>query len=307
MGFGERLTEATRKAGTPLCVGLDPRWESLPIELRSKRGGETPESLEALADAYEEFSLAVLNLVHGLTGVVKPQMAFYEAAGTAGLVALARVMQQARAMGYITILDGKRGDIASTAEAYAQAGLGGARHGKGLFPVWGADSLTVNPYLGADSVEPFIEEARRIEGGLFILVRTSNPGSGLFQNLDCQGEPLWQRVARQVKAWGQVSSGEAKLADVGAVVGATQPAELAWMRQNLPAVPLLVPGYGAQGGALDAIKPAFGPNGSGAVVNSSRAILFPYQPDATDWRQKIHHAAQKSAKELANISGMAGT
>lgn len=306
MGFGQRLTEATRKSRTPLCVGLDPRWESLPMELRANRGGDTPDSLQAVADAYEEFSLAVLDLVHGQTGVIKPQMAFYEAAGTPGLVALERVMRRAQAMGYLTILDGKRGDIASTAEAYAQAGLGGARHANATFPVWQADSLTVNPYLGADAVEPFISEARKVAGGLFILVRTSNPGSGLFQNLECQGEPLWQRVARQVGAWGHSHVDSSTLSDVGAVVGATQPAELAWMRRHLPTVPLLVPGYGAQGGALDALKPAFGPGGIGAVVNSSRGILFPYKPDATDWRDKIRQAASHSARELAGISGMAG-
>lgn len=304
MGFGDRLTEATRRAGTPLCVGLDPRWESLPVELRQSRGGDTPDSLQAVADAYEQFSLTVLDLVQGLTGVVKPQMAFYEAAGTQGLAALARVMARAREMGFFTILDGKRGDIASTAEAYAQAGLGGARHGQDNFPVWQADSLTVNPYLGADAVEPFIQEARKVAGGLFILVRTSNPGSGLFQSLDCQGEPLWQHVARQVGKWGQSQIDSSGLGDMGAVIGATQPAELAWMRQNLPSVPLLVPGYGAQGGALDALKPAFGPKGVGAVVNSSRGILFPFKPDAPDWRERIRNAAIHSAKELAEVSGM---
>ena len=305
MGFGERLTEATRKAGTPLCVGIDPRWESLPLEIRAGKGGIIPESLQAVADAYEDFSLAVLELVRQFTGVIKPQMAFFEAAGPPGLAALGRVMARAREMGYLTILDGKRGDIASTAEAYAQAGLQGALHAGKHFPIWQADSLTVNPYLGADAVEPFILEARKVEGGLFILVRTSNPGSGLFQNLHCEGEPLWQRVARQVGAWGR--AGASGLADMGAVVGATQPAELAWMRQNLPAVPLLVPGYGAQGGALDALKPAFGSRGSGAVVNSSRGVLFPYKPEATDWREKIRQAASHSARELAEVSGMDAT
>ncbi len=304
MSFGERLTDATRRAGTPLCVGLDPRWELLPVELRMNRGGETPESLEAVADAYEEFGLAVLESVQGLAGVVKPQMAFYEAAGTAGLVVLRRLVKCARDMRYLTILDGKRGDIASTAEAYAQAGLGGACHGLGHFGIWQADSLTVNPYLGADAVEPFITEARRTGGGVFILVRTSNPGSGLFQNLDCQGEPLWRRVARQVGEWGQAAVGLAGLADIGAVVGATQPDELAWMRKHLPTVPLLVPGYGAQGGALEALRPAFGTKGIGAVVNSSRGIIFSYPPDAKNWRNDISNAAKRSAMELAGISGM---
>lgn len=304
MGFGERLTEAARASGTPLCVGLDPRWESLPLELRSSRGGETPDNLQAVADAYEQFCLEVLELVRGLAGVVKPQMAFFEAAGTQGLTALGRVMARAREMGFFTILDGKRGDIASTAEAYAQAGLAGARHGQGKFPVWQADSLTVNPYLGADAVEPFIQEARKVAGGLFILVRTSNPGSGLFQNLDCQGEPLWQQVARQVGKWGDSHIDASGLADVGAVVGATQPAELAWMRRHLPSVPLLVPGYGAQGGALDALKPAFGPKCTGAVVNSSRGILFPFKPEAKDWKDRIRKAAAHSSAELASVSGM---
>jgi orotidine-5'-phosphate decarboxylase len=267
--FAERLSIAVKTHG-PLCVGLDPRFENLPARFRSMN----------LAAAFEGFGLRVLELVQAFTGIVKPQTAFFEQAGPSGFRALQTIQHKARELGFVTILDAKRGDIASTATAYAEAAFSEE--------IWNADAITVNPYLGADSVEPFIAKARLVGGGLFVLVRTSNSGSGLFQNLVCDGKPLYRHVADAVVKWNDGRG------DVGAVIGATNPGELEELRVAMPGVWFLVPGYGAQGGTAADVRAAY-PN---AIVNSSRGITFPFQPDDTDWEQQIETAARNAAREL---------
>lgn len=278
--FPDRLADAVRRYG-PLCVGVDPRVEMLPTAFQS----ENP------ADAVRRFSLKVFELVRPYCGIVKPQAAFFELLGPAGFAALEAVQRRAKEMGFVTILDAKRGDIASTAQAYAEAAFG---------PVWDADALTVNPYLGRDSVEPFLATARKVTPtrGLFVLVRTSNPGGGLFQNRLCDGQPLYRHVGEAVADWNAERIGECGLGDVGAVVGATHPAELAELRAVLPNVWFLVPGYGAQGGTAADVKAGYLPNGLGAVVNSSRGVVFPFKPEDPDWEGKIVEAARKAQAEL---------
>lgn len=270
--FSARLSDAVRKYG-PLCVGIDPRLDMLPAAFRPLPP----------ADALERFSLRVLELVRPYCGVIKPQAAFFELFGADGMKAMATVLRTAKQMGLVTILDAKRGDIASTAAAYAEAAFG---------PTWAADSLTVNPYLGRDAVEPFIAEARKAAGGLFVLVRTSNPGGGLFQNLICDGRPLYRHVGDEVARW------NAGHGDVGAVVGATHPNELAELRAAMPDVWFLVPGYGAQGGTAADVKAAYRPDGTGAVVNSSRGVVFPFKPDNPNWEAKVVEAAKTAQAEL---------
>ena len=282
MHFFDRLADAVRAKGSPLCVGLDPRAESLPAEIARRHGSN-------VAAAYEEFCLRVLEIVAPLAPVVKPQSAFFEACGAAGFAALKNVMQRATQLGLLTILDAKRGDIASTATAYAEA----------AFQTLGADSLTINPYLGRDSVEPFLAAARLDGRGLFVLVRTSNPGAGLFQNLNCDGQPLYRRVAESVQAWGRENVGTSGFGDVGAVVGATHSAELGELRAALPDVWFLVPGYGAQGATASDVAAAFRPDGLGAVVNSSRGVTFPHRPDDRDWELRIELAAREAVAALA--------
>jgi orotidine-5'-phosphate decarboxylase len=296
--FSDRLAAAVRRAKTPLCVGLDPRWESLPLEIRQRHGGG---SLTAMARAFEEFCARVIDVVAPLVGVVKPQSAFYELCGPAGITALQRVLRRASAAGLITILDNKRGDIASTAAAYADAAFAGAELAGRRYPVWDADAVTVNPYLGRDAIEPFIQAARRDGRGLFVLVRTSNPGAGLFQNLDCGGRPLYQHVAAAVGGWAKENVGASGLGDVGAVVGATTPAELAVVRRLIPDVWLLVPGYGAQGGAAADLAAAFRPDGLGAVVNSSRGVTFPFQPDEPRWEATVEAASRAAVADLGKV------
>jgi orotidine-5'-phosphate decarboxylase len=296
--FADRLAEAVRRAGNPLCVGLDPRWEMLPGELRARLGAE---SLDAVAAAIEVFCLRVLDLVAGRVGVVKPQSAFFEACGPAGLAALQSVVRRAKDLGLLVILDSKRGDIASTAAAYADAAFGGTAISDRQFPVWAADAITVNPYLGRDAVEPFITAARQVGGGVLVLVRTSNAGAGLFQDLDCSGKKVYRHVATAVSDWNAGGLGTCGLGDVGAVVGATHPKELAELRAELQGVWFLVPGYGAQGAAAGDVAAAFRADGLGAIVNSSRGITFPFHPDEPRWEVAITAATDRAVADLKTL------
>jgi orotidine-5'-phosphate decarboxylase len=300
--FPDRLAEAVRRKGTPLCVGLDPRWDSLPESLRKRHGTE---SLDAIAAAVEEFCLKVVDLVAERVSVVKPQSAFFEACGPGGMSALRAVIRRAKDLGLIVILDSKRGDIASTAEAYADAALAGVAAGGRRIPVWDADAVTVNPYLGRDAVEPFIASGRRAAGGVFVLVRTSNPGAGLFQDRICEGRKLYQHVAAAVAEWNASGLGTCGLGDVGAVVGATHPRELAELRAAHPAVWFLVPGYGAQGGTASDVAAAFRPDGLGAIVNSSRGVTFPFQPADPAWEAAIVKATERAVAELSQAMPLA--
>ena len=259
----------------------------------------TPTAPWPASPAFEAFCLRIVGLVAPLVPVVKPQAAFFEMCGPDGMFALQRVLRQARQRGLLTILDGKRNDIASTAAAYADAAFGGVTIDGTTHPVWDADALTINPYLGRDAVEPFLQSARRSGRGVFVLVRTSNPGARLFQDLDCGGKPLFHHVAEAVRSWTRERLGECGLGDVGAVVGATYPAELAELRKAMPEVPFLVPGYGAQGGSAADVAAAFRPDGSGAVVNSSRGIICAFHPDDADWEAKVLAATQTTIADLA--------
>jgi orotidine-5'-phosphate decarboxylase len=296
MHFADRLTAACRARGNALCVGLDPRWEALPSGLRRRHADGC---LAGVARAFEEFSLRVLDLVAPLVPVVKPQAAFFELCGPDGMLALQGVLRRARDLGLVTILDGKRNDIASTAAAYAAAALAGAVIDGTTFPVWDADALTVNAYLGRDAVEPFLHSASRSGRGVFVLVRTSNPGARLFQDLDCGGKPLYLHVAEAVRAWAREDLGACGLGSAGAVVGATYPAELTALRAAMPEAPFLVPGYGSQGGGALDVAGAFRPDGTGAVVNSSRGITCSFPPDDPDWEQAIVAATRAAIADLA--------
>jgi orotidine-5'-phosphate decarboxylase len=292
---------AVRSKGNALCVGLDPRWESLPLEIRNRHGEE---SLEAMAAGYEEFCLRVIDVVAPLVAVVKPQSAFFEACGPAGFIAQQRILRAARERGLITILDAKRNDIASTAAAYADAAFAGVHLGGRLHPVWDADALTVNPYLGRDSVEPFLQSARASGRGVFLLVRTSNPGAPQFQDLDCGGRPLFQHVAEAVRQWTCERLGTFGFGDVGAVVGATFPAELTLLRECLPEAIFLIPGFGAQGGAAADVAAAFRDDGLGALVNSSRGITCSFDPREASWEQAVGQATHAAIRSLAEATPM---
>jgi orotidine-5'-phosphate decarboxylase len=259
--FGDRLADAVHDKGNAVCVGIDPRVAQLPAEFRPAR--DTPKES---AEAVGRWATALLEVVAPLVPVVKPNVAFFEVFGAPGFRAYHDLVMAARERGLLVIADVKRGDLGSTAEAYAEAHL----------EVIGADAVTVNPYLGRDSIDPFLPHVRRGKG-IFVLVKTSNPGSSDLQDLWAGDAPLHHHVARMVHAMGREVVGERGQSSVGAVVGATHPAELEQLRKAMPDAPLLVPGYGAQGGSADDCAAAFLADGTGAVVNSSRGITFAFR------------------------------
>lgn len=299
--FADRLAAACRAKGNALCVGIDPRWESLPNEVRDWHKDGT---LTAISAAFAHFSERVLDIVAPLVPIVKPQSAFFEACGPAGFMAQQHVLKCARERGLLTILDNKRNDIASTAEAYADAAFAGTPIDGKRLPIWEADALTINPYLGRDAVEPFLASARKVQAGVFVLVRTSNKGAGLFQDLESKGKPLYQHVAEAVGAWAKENLGQCGYGDVGAVVGATHPAELAKLRQLTPQTIFLVPGYGAQGGSGADTAAGFRDDGLGAVVNSSRGIIACFKPDDPKWEQAIEAATKAAIADLRRATPM---
>lgn len=302
--FGDRLAAAVKEKGNAVCVGIDPRLEQLPAALRAS----FPETLVGASAAIGEFAIGVVDAVAHVAPVVKFQSAFYEAYGPDGIAALHLAMRYAAGKGLIVILDGKRNDIGSTAEAYAQAYVGTskvqAEPGRSE-AAWDADALTINPWLGSDGITPFVDAAGAEGKGLFVLVRTSNPSAGEFQDLIADGEPIYRHVARKVAGWNRESIGASGYGLVGAVVGATTPAQLAELRAVLPGVWFLVPGYGAQGGTAEGTAGAFDENGLGAIVNNSRGLTFAFRrPDlksryGDDWKAAIAHATHEMADDLA--------
>jgi orotidine-5'-phosphate decarboxylase len=301
----DRLHAAIRAKGTPALVGIDPRWDRLPssiVEFAVNKHGETA---AAKAAAFTEFSFRLIDVVAGLVPAIKPQSAFFEELGPLGGMALSQVIKHGRNAGLIVICDAKRGDIGSTAEAYARGYLAGADPDAAA---WSADALTVNPYLGADTLKPFVDVAVERGAGIYVLVRTSNPGAGLFQDRERDPVPLYRTIAETVEALA-VETAAGDYGSVGAVVGATAPRELIELRDVMPHAPFLVPGYGAQGGGADDVAGAFRADGLGALVNSSRAINFAYQaePFASEfgearWEDAAEAATRQMIADLATIA-----
>lgn len=301
--FASRLDSAVRSKGNPVVVGLDPRFDQIPAAIRTSAAARSTSPAEQIANAYEEFCCRIIDVVAPLVPAVKPQAAFFEEYGPAGCAALGRVIRKARAAGLVVICDAKRGDIGTTAEAYARGYLAGRDGG---VAEWGADALTVNPYLGRDTLEPFVRVCVERGAGIYVLVRTSNPGAGTFQDMrDAQGT-LYRRVAAVVEELAASTARGGTYGAVGAVVGATYPQELVELRAAMPHVPLLIPGYGAQGGAARDIAAAFDTGGLGAVVNSSRGIIFAierkdyvakYAP--AEWERAVEAATREMIADLA--------
>lgn len=297
MNFSDRLAAAVRRTRAPVLVGLDPRFEQLPKGLSA---GIEPGDRASVARAFVSFCRGVIDSVAGLVPGVKPQAAFFEQLGPAGMVAMAEVIDHAHRAGLIVVLDGKRNDIGSTAEAYADAYLGPP----GVSP-WGADALTVSPYLGDDSLTPFVETARKRKAGIFVLVKTSNPGGGRFQDLVTDGRPLYQHVAGLVEQYALESKSECGYGAIGAVVGATYAEQLSELRTLMPSSWFLVPGYGAQGAGAKDVAGAFDSAGLGAVVNNSRGLIFaharaPYAErfGASRWQEAVAAATSDMIAEL---------
>lgn len=290
--FADRLAEAVRRKNSRVVVGLDPRLESLPEEFR--RG--THRDIEKVGKAVLDFNAAVLDIVAPHAAAVKPQIAFYEKLGPYGLAAYFATCKHARDRGLLVIGDVKRGDVPETARAYAEA----------HFVAFPSDAVTVNPFFGTDGMEPFLEAARTHGGGLFVLVKTSNPRSGEIQDLPVQGRPLYLHLAEKVAAWGEGLRGSCGYSAVGAVVGATHPSQAAEIRAALPQAFFLVPGYGAQGATARDLKACFNPDGLGAVVNSSRGIVFAWEREpyrGVPWEKAVEKAVLDMKADLNGALG----
>ncbi|MFP4053395.1 MAG: orotidine-5'-phosphate decarboxylase [Phycisphaerae bacterium] len=292
--FADRLLEAIAHKGSPVCVGIDPDFDRLPQELCS---GIDPGDPRARLQAITTFCHAVIDVVAPIVPAVKPQVAYFEVFGAAGMELYFDVVRRARDAGLLVIGDVKRGDIGSTAAAYAKAHLTGPS---------AADAVTVNTYLGADGIEPFATVARQTGRGLFALVRTSNPGGAVIQDFaNANGDKLYQHVARQVAQLGAVEGrlGDCGLSLAGAVVGATYPDEARQLRNLMPQQIFLVPGYGAQGASAADCAASFKPDGTGAIVNASRSVLYPHSREeyaARPWKDAVAAAAEAFAADIAS-------
>jgi len=299
--FVDRLFEAMQRAGNPVVVGIDPRPDELPAGFLER----FPGTWDGVAAALSRFGSEVIDVVAPMVAAVKFQSAFYEAYGPCGVAAMHSTTDYARERGLIVIIDGKRNDIGSTAEAYARGYLGKVALDGAFEPAWKADALTVNAYLGSDGVAPFIKIAAKEQKGVFVLVRTSNASAGEFQDLISGGKPLYRHVADRVSQWAEPHRGACGYSLVGAVVGATYPEQLAELREALPSVPLLVPGYGSQGASGRDVAGAFDSRGLGALINNSRGITFAYQRPAynarfgSDWQSAVAQAVRDMIDDLA--------
>ncbi|QDV18587.1 Orotidine 5'-phosphate decarboxylase [Gimesia panareensis] len=301
--FSDRLNAAIRSKKTPALVGLDPRFDWLPAEIVSAAEVKHSSKADIVAAAFEEFCFRMIDVVAPLVPAVKPQAAFFEEWGPAGCAALQRVIKKAREAGLVVICDAKRGDIGSTAEAYARGYLAGADPESAI---WAADCLTVNPYLGSDTLEPFVKVAVERGAGIYVLVRTSNPGAGTFQDRQTDDHTLYECVAAVVNDLALNTTGEGNYGAIGAVVGATYPEELSQLRALMPHAPLLVPGYGSQGAGAGDVAGAFDTEGLGAIINSSRGINFairkaPYSEKFApeEWEQAVEAATHDMIADLA--------
>ena len=276
-----RLVAQIKKTGAPIVVGLDPMMKFIPEHIKEKAFAEVGETLEGAAEAIWQYNKAIVDAIYELVPAVKPQIAMYEQFGLPGLSAFYKTVQYCKEKGLVVIGDIKRGDIGSTSEAYAVGHLGKVQVGSRSYYGFDEDFVTVNPYLGSDGVNPFIKVCKEEKKGIFVLVKTSNPSSGEFQDrqiADAGNRPLYEVVGEQVAKWGETHMGDT-YSYVGAVVGATYPEMGKVLRKIMPKSYILVPGYGAQGGKGADLVHFFNEDGLGAIVNSSRGIIAAYQQE----------------------------
>lgn len=293
--FIDRLIESIQQKNTPCIVGLDPALDRMPKNWLDKQGIGSKSSISDCAEAIYQYNLMVLDAIADLVPAVKPQCAYYELFGSAGFIALEKTIMAARDRGLLVILDVKRGDIASTATAYAQSYL--PREPQRPYE---ADAMTIVPYLGSDCLNPFFEEAIKWGKGVFVCVKTSNHGASIIQEQQIGGRYLYEIVADLIKSASDRSLGKSGYSGIGAVVGATYPEAAIKLRQQLPNSLFLVPGVGAQGGGKAGIKACFNPDGLGAVVSSSRAIMYPHMYGSADSNQDTVRQATKDLISQVN-------
>ena len=286
-----KLVQNIKKTNAPIVVGLDPMLNYIPEHVQKKAFAEYGETLEGAAEAIWQFNKEIVDKTYDLIPAVKPQIAMYEQFGIPGLVAFKKTVDYCKEKGLVVIGDIKRGDIGSTSAAYAVGHVGRVQVGSKTYVPFDEDFVTVNPYLGSDGVDPFVKVCKEENKGIFVLVKTSNPSSGEFQDQLIDGKPLYELVGEKVAAWGEEHMGD-EYSYVGAVVGATYPEMGKVLRKVMPKTYILVPGYGAQGGKGKDLVHFFNEDGLGAIVNSSRGIIF------ADKGEQFAERAGEEAKKL---------
>ncbi len=302
------LVEKIKKTGAPIVVGLDPMPRFVPEHLKKQAFNEHGETLKGAAEAVWHFNKEIIDNICDLIPAVKPQIAMYEQFGIEGLVVFKRTVDYCKEKGLVVIGDVKRGDIGSTSEAYAIGHLGKVQVGSKQYSGFDEDFVTVNPYLGSDGVAPFIKVCKEENKGIFVLVKTSNPSSGEFQDRLIDGRPLYELVGEKVAQWGEECMGTS-YSNVGAVVGATYPEQGKILRKLMPKAFILVPGYGAQGGKGADLVHFFNEDGLGAIVNSSRGIIAAYQQEqyakfgAKNFAQASREAVLAMKEDIARALG----
>lgn len=296
----DRLIAAIEKKGAPICVGLDPRLENIPPHILKMAVEGKGKTIAAAAEAILNFNKGIIDAVHDLVPAVKPQLAFYLEYGFAGVWAFEETCRYAKEKGLFVIADAKVNDIGSTAEGYARAFLGECDLFGENMPSFDVDAVTVNGYLGYDGIKPFIEVCKKRGKAIFVLVKTSNPSSGDIQDRLVQDEQLrnYELMAHFVESWGSDEVGARGYSAIGAVVGATYPKEAAKLRALMPQSYFLVPGYGAQGGSAKDVKASFNDDGLGAIVNSSRGIIFAWEKVGDE--RLYGEAAREATKRMAD-------
>jgi orotidine-5'-phosphate decarboxylase len=292
-----QLIEKIVKAQNPTVVGLDPALDLIPEFLKERSYQKHGETLKGAAKAVYKFNKRLIDALCGVVPAVKPQLAFYEALGTAGVKVFYKTVTYARERGMYVIADAKRGDIGTTAAAYATAFLGNVKVGGNVYNPFPANAITVNAYLGTDGVKPFIDACAEYDKSIFVLVKTSNPSSGELQDRLIEGKPVYELMGDMVAEWGKQLPGKYGYSNVGAVVGATYPEQIKTLREKLPNTFFLIPGYGAQGGAAKDIAAAFDSRGLGGIVNSSRGIIAAYKKEGCD-EQDFAQAAYREAVRM---------
>ena len=278
--FADKLTALIKKKNNPTAAGLDPKLEYVPRSIRDRAFKDYGTGLEGAAGAILQFNKKLIDALYDIVPAVKLQLAYYEMYGAEGVRAFSEACSYARSKGLLVIADGKRNDIGTTAEAYSAAFLGRIRTDGEAIPVFDADALTVNPFLGIDGIKPFIDDCERYGKGIFILVKTSNRSSGQLQDLVTrEGKAIYKKVARFVDEWGVATVGESGYSSVGAVVGATYPEQAEILRSIMKKAYILVPGYGAQGGTAKDAARSFNDDGLGALINASRSIMCAWKAE----------------------------
>ena len=300
-----KLTAKIQKTNAPIVVGLDPMLNYIPKHVQEKAFKEYGETLEGAAEAIWQFNKEIVDKTYDLIPAVKPQIAMYEQFGIPGLMAYKKTVDYCKSKDLVVIGDIKRGDIGSTSAAYAVGHLGKVQVGENKIAAFDEDFATVNPYLGSDGVKPFIDVCKEEKKGIFVLVKTSNPSSGEFQDRLIDGRPLYELVGEKVAQWGEECMGDS-YSYVGAVVGATYPEMGKVLRKIMPKAYILVPGYGAQGGQGKDLVHFFNEDGLGAIVNSSRGIIAAYKPEkyARFGEENFGDASRAAVEDMiADIDG----